>query len=143
MELLHTCSCLECEDLHRHNKEIYEIINKIINFNNYKCALICKYQDIAHKHIQQEIKECQLSDIFDFLGSRDIKNGIDLLTDKQYLVFLLYGQTYHINDNKNVFIKTEAIKVIPYNSNCDFINVIPLLQNNSPTIIKANWNTQI
>lgn len=135
MILLNSFSCLDCTDIESHNQENIDIINKILSVCDYSCALICKYQDEAHRNLEQRIESCDLSSIFEYIESRDIKNGVDLLTDGEYLIFMLYGQNYTIQ-NKGTFIVAEAIKVMPFNSQRDFINVIEILYGNKPGVIK-------
>ncbi|MGO5373232.1 hypothetical protein [Holdemanella porci] len=123
MLLLNTKSCLDCDDLNTHNQEITDIIESISQIEDYDCALLCKYQDSAHKHLPQKIESCKISELLDFLGTRDIKNGIDLFFDGNYLIFILYGQNYEYKNQKTIYHTIEAIKVLPYNEKKDFINL--------------------
>ena len=84
-------------------------------FANIKIALI----NIYHK----KIESCKISELLDFLGTRDIKNGIDLFFDGNYLIFILYGQNYEYKNQKTIYHTIEAIKVLPYNEKKDFINL--------------------
>lgn len=136
MILLNSKSILQCDENEEeiHSKEIQDIIDEIIAYKDYDCALICKYQDIGHKNIDQRIDSCCFSELLAYLGTRDIKNGVDLFTDGQYLVFLVYGQGYTMADTNEYYLVEEAIKVMPY-INKEFYNVVAVLDNNPPTVI--------
>lgn len=137
MILLNSKSILQCgeSEEENHNKEIQEVIDKIIAYKDYECALICKYQDSGHKNIEQRIDSCSFSELLEYLGTRDIKNGVDLYTDGQYLIFLVYGQGYTLVDTSEYHLITEAIKVMPYIKE-EFYNVINILNGQLPTKIK-------
>ena len=137
MILLNSKSILHCDEFDEeiHNKEIQDAIDEIISYNDFDCALICKYQDIGHKNIEQRIDSCCFSELLEHLGTRDIKNGVDLYTDGQYLIFLVYGQGYTLVDTSEYHLVTEAIKVMPYIKE-EFYNVINILNGQLPTKIK-------
>lgn len=131
--LLNTQSCLYCNDLEKHNEEITNIFEKIYTFEDYNCVLLCKYQDPAHQNLEQRIESCKFSEILDFISTRDLKNGIDVMADKDYLILILYGQGYRINDSN--YLITEAIRIMPFNKNRSFINILPILNNNAPKLV--------
>lgn len=133
MILLNSKSILHCDELDEeiHNKEIQDAIDEIISYKDFDCALICKYQDIGHKNIEQRIDSCCFSELLEHLGTRDIKNGVDLYTDGQYLVFLVYGQGYTMIDTNEYHLVIEAIKIMPY-INKEFYNVVYLLDGENP-----------
>ena len=137
MILLNSKSIFQCDELDEeiHNKEIQDAIDEVISYKDFDCALICKYQDIGHKNIEQRIDSCCFSELLEHLGTRDIKNGVDLYTDGQYLVFLVYGQGYTLVDTSEYHLVTEAIKVMPYIKE-EFYNVINILNGQLPTKIK-------
>lgn len=137
MILLNSKSIFQCDELDEeiHNKEIQDAIDEVISYKDFDCALICKYQDIGHKNIEQRIDSCCFSELLEHLGTRDIKNGVDLYTDGQYLVFLVYGQGYTLVDTSEYHLVTEAIKVMPYIKE-EFYNVINILNDQLPTKIK-------
>lgn len=126
--LLNSQSCLYCDNLSKHNQEIENIFETILEGKDYDCALICKYQDKKHKHISQKIESCKLSEIFDFISSRDTKNGIDILSDGEYLILCLYGQGYTSSNTNKYNNIIEAIKIMPYDENKEFIKLSSLLQ---------------
>ena len=136
MILLNKKSILDCNENEReiHNKEIQNTIEKILGYKDYQCALLCKYQDEAHKDIEQRMDSCLVSELYEYLGTRDIKNGVDLFMDGQYFIFLIFGQDYILNDNGQHFLVTEAIKVMPF-INKEFYNVVNVLNNITPTKI--------
>ncbi len=136
MILLNSKSILQCDESEEeiHNKEIQDAIDEIIAYKDYDCALICKYQDIGHKNIDQRIDSCCFSEVLEYLGTRDIKNGLDLYTDGQYLVFLVYGQGYTVIDTNEYHLVVEAIKVMPY-INKEFYNVVKLLEGEPHKVI--------
>lgn len=133
MILLNSKSILQCNENEEeiHNKEIQDAIDEIIAYKDYECALICKYQDPGHKNIEQRIGSCSFSELLEYLGTRDIKNGVDLYTDGQYLVFLVYGQGYTMIDTNEYHLVVEAIKIMPY-INKEFYNVVYLLDGENP-----------
>ena len=137
MILLNKKSILDCNENEReiHNKEIQNTIEKILGYKDYQCALLCKYQDEAHKDIEQRVDSCLVSELYEYLETRDIKNGVDLFTDGQYFIFLIFGQDYILNDNGQHFSVTEAIKVMPF-INKEFYNVVNVLNNIAPTKIE-------
>ncbi len=137
--LLNEKSILDCDENEEiiHNNEIQEIIDVIVSYKDYDCALICKYQDEGHKHLEQRIDSCSFSGLLEYLGTRDIKNGVDLYTDGQYLIFLIYGQGYTLTEMNEYHLVTEAIKVMPY-INKEFYNVVNLLDGQDPTMINEN-----
>lgn len=136
MILLNSKSILQCDENEEelHNKEIQDVIDEIIGYKDYECALICKYQDVGHKNIDQRIDSCCFSELLDYLGTRDIKNGMDLCTDGQYLVFLVYGQGYTIGNDREYHLVTEAVKAMPFIGNT-FYNIIPILEGKETLII--------
>lgn len=136
MILLNSNSCLNCHNLDNHNKEIIKIFEHIYTFENFECALICKYQDYANKNKKQRIENCKFSEILDWISSRDIKNGIDLYSDNNFLVLVLYGQIYFSQKNNRSHLVTEAVKILPYDNNHNFIDVLPILDNKPLKIIK-------
>lgn len=136
MILLNSNSCLNCHNLDNHNKEIIKIFERIYTFEDLECALICKYQDYANKNKKQRIENCKFSEILDWIGTRDIKNGIDLYSDDNFLVLVLYRQTYFSQKNNRYHLLTEAVKILPYDNNHNFIGVLPILDNKPLKIIK-------
>ena len=128
MILLNSKSILNCDELEEevHNNEIQEIIDEVLKYRDYQCALICKYQDEGHKDIEQRIDSCYISELLEYLGTRDIKNGMDVYTDGQYLIFLVYGQGYTIVNNRQYHLVTEAVKIMPFIEK-DFYNIINVL----------------
>lgn len=137
IKMLNKHSCLECCEINEHNKEIMKAMDKLLSVRDFNCALICKYQDPIHSSIPQSIESCNLSDIINFLNTRDIKNGVDLLHDSNFLIFVLYGQSYSLKSDNKIYYVEEAIKVMPYNESRDFINIIPILNNKAPEIITS------
>lgn len=121
--LLNTKSCLDCteEELDNHNSEIDEIINSIYSYCDYKCALICKYQDKAHKNQEQQIIGSCISQLNEELERFDLKNGVDiLLGDDGYLCFMVYGQGYTYKEEYHLI--TMTVKIMPYDKNEEFIS---------------------
>lgn len=96
--------------------------------------MICKYQDEGHEDIEQRVESCLISDLYEYLGTRDIKNGVDLYTDGQYLIFLIYGQVYILEEDEQRYLVVEAIKVMPF-ENKEFYNVVNVLDDGIPTKI--------
>lgn len=139
MNLLNSHSCLENIDLIEHNNEILEIINLLEGYYDYDCALVCKFQDELNKKLKQQIHACKISELTEFLSTRDIKNGIDIYLENECLIFLLYGQGYELKKGADNLV-IEAVKVLPYDNNKNFINIVPLLFGDSPKIMKERDN---
>ena len=140
MKILNTHSCLECEDdiqLENHHIECSNILNKILDVDDYDCALICKYQDICNQNKKQIIMNCMLSEIQDKFQYFDIKNGLDMfLDDDNYIVFLLYGKEYLYDGIYN--LTTIAIKVLPYNKERLFLDISNIVLKKEQRAIISN-----
>lgn len=118
--LLNSKSILECNEQEEkiHNKEIENIVDIIQTFPNYNCAILFKYKDKTHKHLENKILQGSLHDFLSNIEYVDFKNGIDLkLGDNNLLTIIAYGQNYYINNEFNNVI-TEII-IMPYNNDED------------------------
>lgn len=126
--LLNSKSIIDCDEneWEIHNQEIFNLIGRLQVIPNYDCALICKYQDPANRHKDQEIKSCKLRDILSITNLFDCKNGIDLLIDEDnYLCMMIFGQMYEYKDEYE--ITTVAVKIMPYNKDRDFVDIYGVL----------------
>ena len=112
--------CNEQEEIH--NKEIKIIIDIIQTFPNYDCAVIFKYKDKAHEHLEDKIIQGNLHDFLNNIEYIDFKNGIDLkIGDNNLLTIVAYGQNYLIN-NEFSYAITEII-IMPYNEVREFLDI--------------------
>lgn len=125
MKLINSKSIIDC-DLQEekiHAEEINKVIKQLSSKENYNCAVLKKFQDDGHKHIEMEILHCSLCNIYEVIESCDFKNGIDVcISDDGYYVFVLYGQIYEL-ENKH-YMMTTALKIMPYDQNRKFIKLI-------------------
>ena len=101
MKLLNSKKVLDCnesEELIHHN-EITKIIDTIYKMRNMNCALVIT--DSNNK--EPKIVTSKLHEIFDCFEYFDMKNGIDVYQDNDFLTFVLNGQTYEMNEEINIF----------------------------------------
>lgn len=64
----------------------------------------------------------------------DFKNGIDLWKQGDYLILVLHGQGYFVKADNSYHLVTMAMKIMPYDENHSFVNVLPLLVGEKPLI---------
>lgn len=123
MRILNSKSVIDCIDseLENHNKESEEILKKLLLYNDYDCAAIFKYFDVANKDKTAEIKACNLHDCEEMMQFADIKNGVDLAELEGFLTFICYGSEYQI-DNQT-YIVTTGIQIRPFDEARNFISL--------------------
>ena len=141
MYLLNSKSVLDCEteeEVEIHNQEITNIFEKLYSLENYDCAVLCKYQDNAHKNLKMRVESIKLHDIEEVYQWGDFKNGVDLSIDDEYLVLVAYGQSYQIRGEENWHIVVEAFKILPYDDNRSFLNVVDYVKNGWDVIEAIN-----
>ena len=121
MELLNSKSILDCneQEIEQHNQECSLIIEKLLKYDNYDCAVIYKYFDEASKEKEPVIKQCNLYDCLDMVQYADIKNGVDFAVVEGFLTFICYGSEYEYNNQ--IHLVTTGIQIRPYNNSKDFI----------------------
>ena len=108
-----------------HDQEFENLMDQVFELPNYKVDLDVTFLDEYHKeHNYPLFYESFLHNVFDFMESRDIKNGIDMyLDEEQNLFFVAYGQGYHAN-GKDGTITTKVLvkafdedgKIVPMTS---------------------------
>ena len=148
MILLNTRSIMDCdteEEIELHNQETITFIEKLSKLKDYECAVLCKYQDKAHKDVPMKIESTSLHYIDEVWQWGDFKNGVDLLADEtlEYLVFVTYGQSYQLKSNNSWHTVVEAFKILPYDENRNFLNVVDYCINNKPVVIAKNQYERI
>lgn len=98
MKRLHKTSILACSDLEEviHQAEVERMTEMLFSLPNYDCEITVTFEDSYHKKINLPLYyESNLHRVFEFLETRDIKNGVDsFLTDDGDLAFRAYGQRY-------------------------------------------------
>lgn len=121
MKLLNSKSVLKCSDDEEtiHNEENIGIINKLTSYPNYQCASIIKYFDKANKSREPIILPCFLHECQEMIQYVDCKNGVDIAIVEGFLTFVVYGQTYQINNQSHI-VQT-AIQIRPYDENRNFL----------------------
>lgn len=143
MKLVNSKTILECEtedDINVHNQEILTLFEKVNQLENYECAVLCKFQDKAHKHLQTRVESILLHDIDEVYQWGDFKNGVDLLIDEnnEYFVLVTYGQSYQIKGENDWHTVIEAFKILPYNKDEMFINIVDWALCGQPVKIANN-----
>ena len=130
--------CVEECDIETHNQEISDVFVKLLNLENYKCAVLCKYQDIGHVNKKMRIDSVDLHDIEEVIQWGDIKNGVDLFADEndEYLVLIAYGQSYMLSNEWHEIV--EAFKILPYDENKNFLDVVSYVKNGEGVKIAKN-----
>lgn len=123
MELLNSKSILDCneQEIEQHNQECYLIIEKLLKYDNYDCAVIYKYFDEASKEKEPVIKQCNLYDCLDMVQYADIKNGVDFALVEEFLTFICYGSEYEYNNQ--IHLVTTGIQIRPYDKERNFIQI--------------------
>lgn len=124
VRLLNSKSALECDEreLLEHNRETEQIINRIIEHEDYDCAYLCKYQDEAHREIPTKILGAPISEIYEQMEMFDSKNGMDIYLDEWgFLVLVIYGQGYEYLGEDDI-VKM-AVNVVPYNDKKEFLDI--------------------
>lgn len=125
MKLYNTLSVLDCqtnEDKHKHDEEIVELITSLQRYDNYDCAIIIKYFDVANNTREPVIKQCKLYDLLDVTNYADTKYGVDLTNVDGYITFICYGTAYELNGKQ--YLTTTGIQVRPYNNKREFMQLI-------------------
>lgn len=123
MKLLNSKSVIDCIDseLENHNKESEEILKKLLLYNDYDCAAIFKYFDVANKDKTAEIKACKLHNCEEMIQFADIKNGVDLAEVEGFLTFICYGSEYQVDGQ--TYIVTTGIQIRPFDEARNFISL--------------------
>lgn len=125
MKLYNTLSILDCqtnEDKHKHDEETIELITSLHRYDNYDCAIIIKYFDIANETREPVIKQCKLYDLLDVTSYADTKHGVDLTNVDGYITFICYGTAYELDGKQ--YLTTTGIQVRPYNNKREFMQLI-------------------
>ena len=125
MKLYNTLSVLDCdtnEDKHKHDEETTELITSLRRYDNYDCAIIIKYFDIANETREPVIKQCKLYDLLDVTSYADTKYGVDLTNVDGYITFICYGTAYELDGKQ--YLTTTGIQVRPYNNKREFMQLI-------------------
>ena len=123
MELLNSKWILDCneQEIEQHNQECSLIIEKLLKYDNYDCAVIYKYFDEASKEKEPVIKQCNLYDCLDMVQYADIKNGVDFAVVEEFLTFICYGSEYEYNNQ--IHLVTTGIQIRPYDKERNFIQI--------------------
>ena len=123
MKLLNSKSILDCteQETEQHNWECFSIIENLHKYDDYDCAVIYKYFDIANKEKEPVIKQCNLYDCLDMVQYADIKNGVDFATVEGFLTFICYGSEYEYNNQ--IHLVTTGIQIRPYNKERNFVQI--------------------
>lgn len=123
MKLLNSKSIIDCTEAEEemHNTEISTILENLLNYPNYDCAVLVKQLDKAHKNEKTVVNHCKLYNCAETIEMVDSKNGVDIVLSDDYLTFIVYGQTYTM-DNEYHLLKT-GIQIRPYNEEKNFIKL--------------------
>ncbi len=125
MKLINSKSIIDCDEQEEkiHAEEINNVLELLSSKGNYDCAVLKKYQDVGHKHIEMEILHSNLYNISKVIENCDFKNGVDVCIDEEgYYVFVVYGQIYELENKHHMM--TTALKIMPFDENRKFIKFI-------------------
>lgn len=123
-------NCVGTEEIKKHETETNEVIQKIVKYKDYPCALLCKYHDEFNKSEKKKFYDCFLSEVFGELKRFDSKNGIDLhMDDDGYLNFKIYGSY-----KDNGLIETTGVKVLPLNEDNNYMDISGVVFGNGVAI---------
>lgn len=125
MKLINSKSIIDCDEQEEkiHADEINNVLELLSSKGNYDCAVLKKYQDEGHKHIEMETLHSNLYSISEVIENCDFKNGVDVCVDEEgYYVFVVYGQIYELEDKHHMM--TTALKIMPFDENRKFIKFI-------------------
>lgn len=117
LELLNTKSVLDCiseEEREAHNSELIQLLKELMDDPKYRWIIATySYVDPAHRHKKNNITTCQASDIMWLLELVDLKNGVDLMRNREgHMVMNAFGQRYH-QDGEYHYVETQ-IRIIPW-----------------------------
>jgi len=128
MLMLNEKSCIDCDEFEfdKHSEEIEELMEKLIQLEDYDCVVLHKYIDLAHKDREMKVINSSLWDIYELVEYADFKNGVDILIDDEgFLNLLVYGQTYRMDGN-DYFINS-IFKIIPRDKDWNFLDISDFL----------------
>lgn len=98
MKAINKQSILDCDELEKeiHDAEMVQLDQALFSLPDYPCDFKVTFLDDYHKEMNFPlVYESHLQQIFDFLETQDIKNGVDaFISEENNLVFILYGQGY-------------------------------------------------
>ena len=123
MKLLNSKTILECSgvEIKAHNEETEQILAKLISYENYDCAVIFKYFDMASKNQSPIIKPCRLYNCNEMVEYADIKNGVDLAMVEGFLTFICYGSEYNLKGKTHLV--TTGVQIRPYDTSRNFVHL--------------------
>ena len=128
MLMLNEKSCIDCDEFEfdKHSEEIEELMEKLIQLEDYDCVVLHKYIDLAHKDREMKVINSSLWDIYELVEYADFKNGVDILIDDEgFLNLSVYGQTYRMDGN-DYFINS-IFKIIPRDKDWNFLDISDFL----------------
>ena len=128
MLMLNEKSCIECDEFEfdKHSEEIEELMEKLIQLEDYDCVVLHKYIDLAYKDREMKVINSSLWDIYELVEYADFKNGVDILIDDEgFLNLSVYGQTYRMDGN-DYFINS-IFKIIPRDKDWNFLDISDFL----------------
>mgnify|MGYP000855084859 CR=1 FL=1 len=129
MKPINKQSILECDELEKenHDEEMKQLDQALFALPDYPCDFKVTFLYDYHKEMNFPlVYESRLQQIFDFLESQDIKNGLDaFISDDNNLVFVLYGQGYTSRGKEGLLTTQVMVTAFDENMNpVDFSKVL-------------------
>ncbi|MCF6466591.1 hypothetical protein [Clostridium sp. Cult2] len=133
MLMLNEKSCIDCNEFefNKHSEEIDELMERLMELEDYDCVVLQKYIDLAHKDKEIQVMDTNLWDIYELIEYADFKNGVDILLDDEgFLNLSVYGQSYKLA-GKDHFINS-IFKIIPRDEDWNFLNISDFILRGKP-----------
>lgn len=131
MKAINKQSILDCDEIEKelHDEEMNQLDQALFALPDYPCDFKVTFLDDYHKEMNFPlVYESHLQQIFDFLETQDIKNGMDaFISDENNLVFILYGQGYTARGKEGIL--TTQVTVIAFDENINPVDFSKVLAN--------------
>jgi hypothetical protein len=133
MLMLNEKSCIDCDEFEfeKHSEEIEELMEKLVQLEDYYCVVLHKYIDPANRDKEMRVIDSNLWDIYELIEYADFKNGVDILLDDEgFLNLSVYGQGYKMG-NKNYLVNS-IFKIIPRDEEWNFLDISDFITKGGP-----------
>lgn len=130
MKAINKQSILDCDELEKaiHDEEMSQLDQALFALPDYPCDFKVTFLDDYHKEMNFPlVYESRLQQIFDFLESQDIKNGMDaFISEDNNLVFILYGQGYTARGKEGIL--TTQVTVTVFDNQMEHLDFSKVLE---------------